>query len=93
MPIGWRRVPEIPDILRSDDWRLVIRRSFEDGATLYALLDSSPMLDQSAPLPDRTAWRLVGWYGCSDGAKEAAEEYRADLQNRARTNTNDPGGA
>lgn len=74
--IRWHRVPGMPDMLRADDWCLVIRRVWDDGATLYQLFDSSPMLNQDAPMETRCAWRLLGWHGCGDGAKAAAEDYR-----------------
>lgn len=75
--IEWSRVPDLPDMLRSDDWALVIRRVYDDGAVLYQLWDSSPMLDQKAALAERCAWRFLGWNACADAAKEDAEAYKA----------------
>ena len=80
--IVWRSVPGRRDCIRSDDWRIIIRRVWDDGATLFQLWDAAAMLEGAGQ--DREHWRLVQWCADADDARQAAEEYLSGLQDRAR---------
>ena len=73
--LRWYRVPGMPDAIRAESWDYLIRRVYDDGATLYQLWDVRSIKQQEAPTAVRGAFVLLSWHADSESARQAAVEH------------------